>query len=165
MDPAPRATRAEVEAYLTANPGVSARSVASQLNVPLTTARSWIAAYRAKAGSGPRPTRPVGPKLAATCARDLSEDDRVAVLDTVRDIRAILRSMVARLRRAVEAAGPDELPQIHRDTAQAMLSLQKTGSGLLADNPGLLELARAAEPATADTEVDIEAALAALGVT
>lgn len=147
-----RTRRADAASWLRAHPGRGAVDLHRELGVPLSTAYRWVEEIRA--GAEPAPKK-------GTPAKLLTEEDRERVLVTVRDSYLVLQTTVARLRLEVEAA--DGVPRIDRDTAQALLNLQRMTAGLVEAHPGLMELAKQGEEQAA-TDDDVEAILEVLGV-
>lgn len=155
----PRPDRDDIVAWCRLNPSAGAAEVVKRWGIPRSTADRYIAL--AKLPVPPSPPAAKGRGRAAaprgTPARRMSEDDREAVVATVRDAYAILRMLVERTRVAVEAGSVE----LNRDTTQAMLNLQRMAAGLVDAHPGLLELVKGASGEGEVTDDDLDAILKA----
>jgi hypothetical protein len=125
----------QVAAWLRANPSATRQEAATKFGWSFATvSANWQALKK-----------PVKTKGAP--ARTMSESDRDAVLETVRDSYAILRMLTRQMRLDIEEAiNAKRTPALSRDTIGAMNDLQRMASGMIDAHPGLLELAKSASP-------------------
>jgi hypothetical protein len=106
------------------------------------------------------PRRGRGKKGTPTSA--MAEHDRVLVTRTARRAYQVLEIMVERIYTEIVEADKKAVPKLHRDTAQAMLNLQKMAAGMIDTHPGLLEDLQEGGVDPEATDEDVEGMLEAL---
>lgn len=141
----------KARAFLDQHPDGTAQDLSHALGISRRSASDYLAGVRAERGLPPperaptkKPRQPTGAPV-----ETMAPDDRQRVLGIVRDSYATIAHVMKVIRQAVESTDVD-VPRIDRDTAQALLNLQRTASGLVEAHPGLMELAKANDDGVGD---------------
>lgn len=141
--------RADVAEWLDAHPDATGPQVAEAFGVTRQTGSSYKRRWLALRGEPPpnsAPTKkPRNPAAGRAPVERMDPNDRERALAVVRDTYALIAATVARMRARVEGCPEGAVPEIDRDTSQALLSLQKTAVGMIDAHPGLMDLVRQEE--------------------